>query len=225
MSDAREPTVQRLGAMAGATVAVLCLLYTVVLGVGLATLPAPDRPIQAPWFTLMEVLILAIAPAMVVFAVAIYAAAGAPRKALAGAGVAFMGMSAGVTCVVHFSILTLGGQAAFAGAPWARQVFAFEWPSVAYALDILAWDVLFALAAWCLAWSVHGPGRRRVVRRLLLASAVLSFAGLAGVPLADMRVRDIGIVGYAVLFPVAAALMADIFRRGVSGSGDGRRRA
>ena len=52
-----------------------------------------------------------------------------------------------------------------------------------------------------------------VVRGLLFASAVLAFLGLAGVALADMRVRNVGIVGYAVLFPVAAGLMADHVRR------------
>jgi len=35
---------------------------------------------------------------------------------------------------------------AFAGLD---TVFAFAWPSVVYALDILAWDVFFALAAGC----------------------------------------------------------------------------
>jgi len=52
------------------------------------------------------------------------------------------------------------------------------------------------------------------VRRLLFASAALSFVGLAGVPMANMYVRNIGILGYAVLFPVAAALMIFLFRGG-----------
>jgi hypothetical protein len=34
-----------------------------------------------------------------------------------------------------------------------------------------------------------------------------------GLPLNDMRLRNIGIVGYAVLFPVAAGIMAAAFRR------------
>ena len=53
------------GALAGLAVAVLSLAYVVVLALGLLTLPAPDQPIQNPWFTLLELLILAIAPAMV----------------------------------------------------------------------------------------------------------------------------------------------------------------
>ncbi len=205
---------QRLAVFAGSAVALLCGAYVIVLSIGLLTLPSPDQPIQDPWFTLMELLILAIAPAMVAWSVALHAGAAAERKALALAAVAFMSMSAAVTGVVHFSILTLARAPAFAGEPWARLVFAFQWPSVVYALDILAWDVFFAFGALCAALALPGGERRLgVVRGLLFASAVLSFGGLAGVLLADMRVRNLGIVGYAVLFPVAAALMADQVHR------------
>jgi hypothetical protein len=44
-------------------------------------------------------------------------------------------------------------------------------------------------------------------------SGVLALAGLAGVFLNDMQVRNIGIVGYAVVFPVAAALIGILFWR------------
>ena len=48
-----------------------------------------------------------------------------------------------------------------------------------------------------------------------MASAVLAFLGLLGVPLANMNVRNVGIVGYAVLFPIAASLAAwAVHRRG-----------
>jgi hypothetical protein len=53
---------------------------------------------------------------------------------------------ADITCSVHFVILTVSRQIVAAGFPWATQFFSFEWPSVVYALDILAWDVFFALS-------------------------------------------------------------------------------
>ena len=87
-------------------------------------------------------------------------------------------------------------------------MFAFRWPSVAYALDILAWDVFFPIGAACTALALRGLTGLRLERRLFGASAVLAVLGLAGVPLAEMAVRNVGIVGYAVLFPVAAALIA-----------------
>ena len=51
------------------------------------------------------------------------------------------------------------------------------------------------------------------MRALLLASGRLALAGLSGLVLDDMRLRGVGIVGYAVVFPVAAALLAVLFYR------------
>jgi hypothetical protein len=194
-------------------VAFLCLLYGIALSVGLLTLPSPEDPIQNPWFTLMEVLILAISPAMVALAIALHAWAPPGRKSLALAGVVFLSLCAGITCAVHFAVLTLSRHPAFAGQDWAPLVFSFTWPSIVYALDILAWDVFFPLGAFFAAAAIPGEGLARKVRILLFVSAVLALLGLAGVPLADMQVRNIGILGYALIFPIAAALLAQLFRR------------
>ena len=218
MHDALAPSARRLGVASGTAVALLSLAYACVLSVGLLTLPSPDHQIQQPWFFLMEILIIGIAPAMVALTVALHAWAPTGRKSLALASVAFMSMSAVVTCVVHFAILTLGSQPAFSSEPWTRLVFSFEWPSIAYAMDILAWDVFFPLAVLFAATTVHGAGLANVVRGLLFASAALAFAGLAGVPLANLQVRNIGIIGYAVLFPVAAGALAYLFRQAGSES-------
>ena len=99
----------------------------------------------------------------------------------------------------------------FSGQDWADHVFGFRWPSVAYALDILAWDIFFPLAVGLAAQAIAGAGLAALVRRLLRASAALAFIGLAGVPLSNMQVRNIGIIGYAALFPVASALLARLF--------------
>lgn len=87
-----------------------------------------------------------------------------------------------------------------------------------YALDILAWDVFFPLAALFAAFAVHGSGLARLARILLFGSAALAFIGLAGVPLANMSIRNIGIIGYVVLFPIASFLLALIFRRSAARS-------
>lgn len=203
----------RLGVAAGAAVAGLSLVYLIVLGIGMATLPSPDQPVQPPWFALLELLILCIAPAMVVLAAAVWGRSRPERKPLALAGVVFFGLCALTTSAVHFAILVLSPHPAFAGEPWASAVFSFRWPSLAYAIDILAWDVFFPLGALFLAPAVQGPGLAGRVRALLVISAVLALAGLAGVVLGDMQVRLIGVVGYAVVFPVGAAMLALLFQR------------
>lgn len=213
MTPGPSATARRLGVATGDGIALLCALYAAVLAAGLVTLPSADQPIGPPWFTIMEFLIVVLAPTMVLWTVALHAWVPADRKALALASVSFMGLCAAITCGVHFAILTLSHRPEFAGPEWSRLVFAFRWPSLAYALDILAWDVFFALAAACAAAAIPANGPARVVRLLLVASAALAFAGLAGVALADMRVRNLGILGYVVLFPVATGLMSRLLRR------------
>jgi len=194
--------------LSGFLVALLSLAYAGALIAGLATLPTPAHPIQDPWFTLMELLILAIAPAMVTFLVALHGCVAAENRPAALLAVIFMGMCAVVTCSVHFSVLVLSRQPAIAAAEWAPLVFGFTWPSLAYALDILAWDFFFALAALFAAMALRHENRHRTAGRLFLAAALLAFVGLAGIPLENMNIRNVGIIGYVVLFPVAAVLVA-----------------
>lgn len=137
----------RLGVFAGYAVAVLGFTYAVVLVIGLYTLPSPDQPIQEPWFTAMEVLILASAPSAVALMVALHAWAPEERKSIGLLGIAFMSMCAVITCSVHFVVLTLSRQPVISAAVWTTRVFSFKWPSVVYALDILAWDFFFPLRA------------------------------------------------------------------------------
>ncbi len=47
----------------------------------------------------------------------------------------------------------------------------------------------------------------------MIVSGVLSLAGLIGVPLANMQVRNIGIIGYGVVAPVLFLLLGIVFGR------------
>jgi hypothetical protein len=139
-------TARRFGIFSASATVVLLVAYAVTLAVGLASLESPRQPIGDPMFTILEVLIIATMPAVVALMVAVHAWAPTEAKTLSLVSLVFMGLPAGVTCSVHFVILTLSRQPEFAGQPWLPLVFSFEWPSVAYALDILAWDVFFALS-------------------------------------------------------------------------------
>lgn len=204
---------RRLGLVAAVSTAVLLVAYAVTLVVGLLSLASPDDPIGDPWFTVLEVLILALVPAMVALMVAVHAWAPAQAKALTLAAVVFMGLLAGVTSAVHFAVLTLSRQAAFAEHPWAPLVFSFEWPSVAYALDILAWDVLFPLSVLFAAPAFGGSRLARWIRGLMITSGLLALAGLIGVVAGDMQLRNVGIVGYVGVFLAVAVLLAALFFR------------
>ncbi|HPF70307.1 MAG TPA: hypothetical protein PLQ13_06535 [Candidatus Krumholzibacteria bacterium] len=149
-------------------------------------------------------------------------------KPLSLAAVVFMGLFSGLTCVVHFSILTLSRRPEFAGEPWMPLVMSFRWPSVVYALDILAWDVFFALAMLFAAPVFGGSRLARGVRWTMTASGVLALGGLLGVVQGDMQQRNLGIVGYVVVFFAVTVLLAVLFFRSeprAAGAGEAGRSA
>ena len=206
-------TARSLGIFSAAATVILLLTYAVTLAVGLASLESAQQPIGDPMFTILEVLIIIMMPVMVALMVALHAWAPVHAKALSLISLVFMGLLAGVTCSLHFVILTLSRQPEFTGQPWLPLVFSFSWPSVAYALDILGWDVFFALSMLFAAPVFRGSRLAVWIRVLMIASAVLALAGLSGIVIGDMQLRNIGIVGYVGVFLVVAALLAALFYR------------
>ena len=81
---------QRVRVAAAGAVAFLGLCYVIVLAIGLLTLPSPAHQIQELWFTLMELLIVLIAPAMVVFMLALHAWVSEQNRAFAMGAAALM---------------------------------------------------------------------------------------------------------------------------------------
>jgi len=207
------PTARSLGIFSAAATVILGVAYAVTLAVGLLSLESPQKPIDDPMFTILEVLIIIMMPAMVALMVAVHAWAPMNAKALSLTSVVFMGLLAGLTCIVHFCVLTLSRQPEFTEQSWLPLVLSFEWPSIVYALDILAWDVFFALSMLFAALVFQGTRLAAWIRVLMIVSGVLSLAGLSGVVAADMQLRNIGIVGYVGVFLVVAALLAVLFYR------------
>lgn len=215
-----SPLARRLGLCSALAIVVLDLAYAITLGIGLATLPSPDAAIANPWFTILELLILATAPAMVALMAAVHARAPADARPFALLALAFMAMLAAITCSVHFVILTVGQSARAMADPALRHALAFEWPSVVYALDIMAWDLFFALSMLAAAVSFRGGRLARSIRVAMIASAGLALAGLIGVPLGNMQLRNIGVIGYVGGFLIVAVLLAALFCRSVPKGSD-----
>jgi hypothetical protein len=187
--------------------------YAVTLAAGFLSLQSPQQPIGDPLFSILEILIILTMPVMVALMVAIHAWASPETKVFSLMALVFMGLLAGLTCSLHFVILTVSRQAAFAPLAWLPLFLSFKWPSVANALDILAWDVFFPLSMLSAA-PVFSEGRVATsIRVLMVVGGVLALGGLSGVIVGDMRLRNIGIVGYAGMFPVATLLLAILFYR------------
>lgn len=195
---------RRLGLVSATATVGLSLLYAAVLMVGPATLPAQEQPIDDPWVVLMEGLILLIAPTMAALVIALRAWSPLCRSTSGPIATSSKTPAAVLTSGMHLVLLTGSSRAAAAAA--------FRWPTTPSALDILAWDLLFGVAALSAGRLLTGGGLAQWAHRLLLASGALALAGLLGVTV-DMRLRDIGIVGYAA---AAAPLLFILFRRTVA---------
>lgn len=193
------------------SVSALGVVYAVVTVLGLRSLPSPNAPIADPFFSLMEGLILVMAPLMVMTMAAVYAYAAPGVRLYALMALAFMTILAGLTSCVHMVILTLGDR--IAATPGGTLLVSFTWPSVVYALDILAWDWFFALAMLCAVPVFTPSGLERRLRALMIVCGVLSLAGLIGVPLGNMAIRNIGILGYGLLAPAVFFLLGVVLGR------------
>lgn len=204
----------RRGKAIAFTLFYLVLLYLVITIIGMLSLKSQSDPISDPWFTLMEIMIIIIAPLLVMLMAEIHYYASDDVKALSMSALIFMGIMACITCSIHYLILFVSRPiAAMTGLPWLSYIFSFKWPSVIYTLDILAWDLFFALSMLFAAPVFKGDRLKSWVRILMIVSGVLSLIGLLGPVLGNMQVRNIGIVGYAVALPVICLLLARVFKK------------
>jgi hypothetical protein len=168
-------------------------------------------PIRDPYFAVMELLILLLAPALVVTFAALHAYAPVSKKILSHSALVLVALMAGMTLGVHFIALTVGRHANEATLPGFSLLFSWTWPSMIYALDITAWDFCLGLAL-LLAAPVFSQRRGDAwVRRGMVISGILCLGGLVGVVLGNVNVRDIGIVGYAVVLPIVILRMGRLF--------------
>lgn len=207
------PQHRTIGRAAAWAVFFLLVVYAVTTALGFLSLKSPQEPIGDPFFSIMELLIVLIAPLLVISMIAVHAYASPEVKVYSLTALIFMILLAGITSSVHFVILTVSRQIEATGLPWVPLFLSFRWPSVVYTLDILAWDWFFALSMLFAAPVFKGGRLELTLRVLLIISGVLSLAGLIGVPLADMQVRNIGIIGYAVVTLGVFLLLGIVFGR------------
>lgn len=183
----------------------LGLIYAIVLVLGLLSLNAPTDPIRNPYVSIMEVIIILMTPFMVLFAASIYLKSGSDHKLTNFMSVIFMIIASCITSGVHIVVLSINYHVGAGELPWFQQFFSWEWPSVVYALDILAWDLFFALSMLRLIPNYYK--KNNVVATFLSLTGILSLVGLIGPVISNMQFRLIGVFGYAILFPIACLLI------------------
>lgn len=204
----------QIGAWAARAVFVVTLLYIMTGVVWLVSEgdPALRQSLTPtdPYLAILESLIVLWCPLMVVTMASVQAYT-APEKATCSlAALSFMTLLAGVTSSIHFVQLvavrridprSLNALAPIVSLPW-------RWPSVVFALDLLAWDLFFGLSMLFGALIFNGGKLETALRRMMLLSGALCIAGILGPALGDLRFQSIAIVGYAGLGTVVFLLLS-----------------
>jgi hypothetical protein len=205
---------RQIGRNAAWALVFLSVAYALVTVLGLASLKSSQEPIQDPFFAIMEILIILTAPLYIAVMIAIHHITPQEEKVLSLAALISITSCAVITSSIHFVILAIGRQSIFTNADWVPLVLSFKWPSIVYALDILAWDWFYGLAMLCTAFLFKGDQLKTILRIVLLVSGGLSIAGLLFLPFGNIQIRTmIGIPGYAGLGPVVYWLLAIILGR------------
>lgn len=195
----------RLGAASAMLIVVLAVLYLPTLGLGFVAVGGTDRPLADPFLAVAEVLILLMGVPLIVLFAAVTVLAPPARRIWGVASLGFVLLTVGATTCVHVVELTVARSTR--QAPWTELLFGWRWPGVLYGIDVAAWDVFFGVGTLCAAAALSGRGTA-AVRVLLVASGSLDLIGLIGPTTGEIGLRAIGIAGYAVVFPVASALLA-----------------
>ena len=179
------------------------IAYAITVGWGIAAAGLTE-PIIDPTLAVMEVITLIAGPLIVVLMAAVYDYADEDRKTTGLIALSFGVLAAGLTSAVHFVTLTSGRQLGFT---------VLEWPSTAYALELLAWDVFLGLSLLFAAPVFVGPRLNRVARCSIATTGSLCLIGAVGPLVGNMEIQRIGIVGYGIVLPATAACLALVFRR------------
>jgi hypothetical protein len=194
---------RRIGHLSSIGLALVGIVYAVVVAFGIAA-AGLDNPIVDPILAVMEALTLVSAPLIVILMASICAIATHDRKVFGIIALSFGVIMAGLTSAVHFVALTAGRQTGIA---------VLEWPSVSYAVELLAWDVFLGLSLVSAACVFPGLGIRAAVRWSLATTGTLSLLGAIGPILGDMALQRVGMLGYGVGLPIASLVLARFFRR------------
>ena len=200
---------------------VLCafgVAYAVTMVAGFAAMGNLSKPLEDPYLAIMEVLILVMAPILVLLAVVIHACAPEGTKTYSMTALGWMLLLAGFTMIVHLVQLTVVRRSDPSAIQGFQYLFNWHWPSVLYGVDIVAWDIFFALALLFAAPVFHASGHLAVRNGLLIAGA-MCVLGIIGPAVNHIALRQIGIIGYAVVWPIVCIPLSKAFRQGRLPSG------
>jgi hypothetical protein len=201
-----------IGMWSARVLAAFGVAYAVSMVAGFAAMGNLSKPLEDPYLAIMEVLILIMAPVLVLLAVVIHACAPEGTKTYSMTALGWMLLVAGFTMTVHLVQLTVVRRIDPSAIHGFQYLFNWHWPSVLYGVDIVAWDIFFALALLFAAPVFHAAGHVAVRNGLLIAGA-MCLVGVIGPAVNHIALRQIGIIGYAIVWPIVCVPLSNAFRQ------------
>jgi hypothetical protein len=202
-----------IGMWSARVLAAFGVAYAVTMVAGFAAMGNLSKPLEDPYLAIMEVLILVMAPVLVLLAVVIHACAPEGTKTYSMTALGWMLLLAGFTMTVHLVQLTVVRRIDPSAIQGFQYLFNWHWPSVLYGVDVVAWDIFFALALLFAAPVFHAAGHAAVRNGLLIAGA-MCVLGIIGPAVNHIALRQIGIIGYAIVWPIVCVPLSKAFRQG-----------
>lgn len=199
----------RLGMWSAIGLFIIGVVYAITVAIGIYE-SGFAKPIVDPILAIMEILTLVAAPLLVILMSTLHTTASLDFKAYSLIALAFMILVAGLTSSVHFIGLTALRQTGMEG---------IVWPSILYAIELLAWDVFLGLSLLFAAPVFQGKGLKRKIRFTLIITGILCITGTLGPVTGDMRLQFISVLGYGIVLPVVWLMIAKDFHysnRGIS---------
>lgn len=197
---------------AARTLFALGVSYAVIMIIGFAAMGNTSKPLADPYLATMEILILIQAPILVLLAAVVHACAPEGTRTYSLIAFGWMLLLAGFTITVHLVQLTVVRRIDPNAIHGFQYLFNWNWPSVLYGVDIVAWDIFFGLAVLFAASVFHASGHVAVRNGMVLAGA-MSVVAIIGPALNHIALRQIGIVGYAIVWPIVCLPLSKAFRQ------------
>jgi hypothetical protein len=204
----------RFGMWCAWSLAALYLGYLTALFAGGVAVGVPTEP----YLAIAEILTLVGAIIQVSLIATIHECAPPRAKPLTLMALGWMMVMAALTAAVHFVQLTVARRIDVAATPGLARVFGWEWPSLLYAVELLAWHLLFGLSLVFAASAFRGRGAEAAVRIGLRTTGFLCIVGLVGPAVGNLNWRMIGAFGYGFVFPVVCVVIGLVFKHAASSS-------
>lgn len=192
---------------------VLFIVYDLVVITGIVV---GQGVLKEPYLAIAEVMTLVSAPLLILLIVAIHECAPQSANVFSLTALGWMLLLAGSTVIVHFINLTLWRQISIQQKIDYVRFLGWEWPSMMYAIELVAWHLFFGLSMLFAAFAFKGKGWEKAGRIALIATGLLCIFGLIGPLVGDLIWRLVGVFGYGVGFPIVCVMIARVFRNAPS---------